>query len=126
MTGVQTCALPISAAYVDDAILVATAPTFDGAHTILEDMMLRKGGAMEWARRHNSKFKMSKLALLNFLHHSKAVESTPLTIADTKVTASTSVKYLGGYLDQHLNWKEQIVHTCHNTMDRGLTRLGSF
>ena len=100
----------MAAAYVDDAILVAMAPTFEGAHTILEETMMRKGGAMEWARRHNLKFKMTKLALLNFSHHSKAAESTPLTIADTKVTASTSVKYLGIYLDQHLNWKEQIVH----------------
>ena len=101
----------LAAAYVDDAILVATASTFEGAHTILEDMMLRKGGAMEWARWQNSKFEMSKLALLNFSHHSKEVESTLLTIADTEVAALTSVKYLGIYLDQHLNWKEQIAYT---------------
>ena len=65
---------------------------------------------MEWAKQHNSKFDMSKLALLNFSHHSKATESPPLTIADTEVTVSTSVKYLGIYLDQHLSWKEQIVY----------------
>ena len=86
------------------------APTFEGAHAILEDLMIREGGAMEWARQHNSKFEMTKLALLNFSHHSKAVESPPLTIADTKIIASKSVKYLGIYLDQHLNWKEKIAH----------------
>ena len=100
----------MAAAYVDDAILAATAPTFEGAHAILKDMMVREGGAMEWAKQHNSKFEMSKLALLNFSHHSKATESPPLTIADTEVTASTSVKYLGIYLDQHLSWKEQIAY----------------
>ena len=100
----------LAAAYVDDAILVATAPTFEGTHTILSDMMTRNGGAMEWARHHNSKFEMSKLALLNFSHCSKATESPPLTIADTRVNASKSVKYLGIYLDQHLSWKEQIAY----------------
>ena len=101
----------LAAAYVDDVILIVTAKTFEGAHTILADMMTREGGAMEWARQHNSKFEMSKLALLNFLHHSKAVESPLLTIADTKISASTSVKYLGLYLDQHLNWKDQLAYT---------------
>ena len=100
----------MAAAYVDDAILVATAPTFEGAHAILEDMMIREGGAMKWARQHNSKFEMSKLALLNFSHRSKAIESPPLTIADTIINASSSVKYLGIYLDQHLNWKEQVAY----------------
>ena len=48
----------LAAAYVNDVILIVTAKTFKGVHTILADMMTREGGAMEWARQHNSKFEM--------------------------------------------------------------------
>ena len=48
----------LAAVYVDDVILIVTAKTFKGVHTILADMMTREGGAMEWARQHNSKFEM--------------------------------------------------------------------
>jgi hypothetical protein len=41
-------------AYVDDTILVASAENFEDAHTILVDMMCRKGGVMDWSIMHNS------------------------------------------------------------------------
>jgi ribonuclease HI len=99
-----------AAAYVDDAILVATAKTFEDTHKILGEMMTREGGALQWAREHNSKFELTKLALIDFAHHCKKVIRPPLQISDTAIEASTSVKYLGIYLDQHLNWKEQEAH----------------
>ena len=99
-----------AAAYVDDTILVATAKTFEETHDILLDMMTREQGATQWAKEHNSKFELSKLALVDFAHQSKKVCRPPLIIADTKIEASKSVKYLGVYLDQHLRWKEQEAH----------------
>ena len=97
----------LAAAYVDDAILVATAKTFEDTHSMLVDMMTRKNGALEWARDHNSKFELSKLALVDFAHQCKKASRPPLQIAETQIEPSGSVKYLGVYLDQHLNWKEQ-------------------
>ena len=96
-----------AAAYVDDAILVATARTFEETHNILEDMMTRAGGAIDWAKDHNSNFEFSKLALMDFAHRNKRLDRPPLRIGDTVVEPTTSTKYLGIYLNQHLNWKEQ-------------------
>ena len=106
-----------AAAYVDDTILIATAKTFEDTHRMLVDMMTRDGGALQWAKEHNSKFELSKLALMDFAHQCKKLCRPPLQIADTLVTASKSVKYLGVYLDQHLNWKEQEAHATK----KGLT-----
>ena len=96
-----------AAAYVDDAILIATAKSFEETHKILEAMMTRTGGAMDWANEHNSKFELTKLALMGFAHRNKRMARLPLKIESTTVEPSSSAKYLGVYLDQHLNWKEQ-------------------
>ena len=96
-----------AAAYVDNMILVATAKTFNKTHKILEETMTRMGGAKDWARDHNSIFEISKLALMDFAHMNKKVDRPPLKIGDTTVEPSTSAKYLGIILNQHLNWKEQ-------------------
>ena len=106
-----------AAAYVDDTILIATAKTFKDTHRILVDMMTREGGALQWAKEHNSKFEMSKLALMDFAHQCKRINRPPLQIADTTIVASKSVKYLGVFLDQHLKWKEQEVYATK----KGLT-----
>jgi hypothetical protein len=66
-----------AAAYVDNAILVATAKTFEDTHKILTDMMKREKGALQWAREHNSKFELLKLALMDFMHQSKKVTRPP-------------------------------------------------
>ena len=100
----------VAAAYVDDTILVATAKTFEDTHQVLADMMTREKGALHWAKEHNSKFELTKLALMDFAHQSKKICRPPLQIAGTTIEASKSVKYLGVYLDQHLSWKEQEVY----------------
>lgn len=99
-------------AYVDDAILTATAKTFQEAHDILADMMVRPGGAIDWTQTHNSQFEYSKLALVDFAHHAKKVTRSPLTLPSVTVTPSESTKYLGVILDQHLNWKEQVAYAA--------------
>lgn len=100
-----------AAAYVDDAILVAIANSFEEAHERLKDMMTRDGGAMSWAKQHNSPFEFNKLALIDFAHSSKAVLRTPLVLPEITLTPVASTKYLGIMLDQKLNWKEQMAYT---------------
>ena len=97
-------------AYVDDAILITVAENFQEAHSKLADMMTRTGGALEWAEKHNSRFEFSKLALIDFAHHSRKVDRPPLVLPNTLVTPTKSTKYLGVILDQNLAWKEQLAY----------------
>jgi hypothetical protein len=97
-------------AYVDDAILVATMKTFKDMHETLIEMMTRDNRVLQWAHKHNSKFEMSKLALMDFAHQSKKVTRPTLLISNMRIEPSKSTKYLGVYVDQHLNWKEQKVY----------------
>lgn len=99
-------------AYVDDAILTATAKTFQEAHDKLVSMMVRPGGAIDWTRSHNSQFEYSKLALVDFAHPAKNVTRPPLILPNVTVTPSESTKYLGVILDQGLNWKEQVAYAA--------------
>jgi hypothetical protein len=92
-----------AAAYVDDAILITTASNFDQAHEILADMMKRLGGAIEWLNRHNSRFEFSKLVLTDFAHRNSKKLCCSLTLPSSIVEPLYSTKYLGVYMDQHLN-----------------------
>jgi ribonuclease HI len=97
-------------AYVDDAILTASAEDFHGAHNRIQEMMTRKDGAIEWAEKHNSRFEFSKLALIDFSHHSKKLDRPALTLPNATIEPSSSTKYLGIILDQNLKWKEQLAY----------------
>jgi hypothetical protein len=55
-------------AYIDDAIITASAKTFMEAHEMLRDMMMREGRAINWAKQHNSLFEFNKLTLIDFAH----------------------------------------------------------
>ncbi len=96
-----------AAAYVDDTILIASAKTFEETHQLIMTMMTREGGAIEWAKAHNSSFEPTKLALIDFSHQSKSITRPPLTILSTEIVLMASTKYLGVILDQNLTWKEQ-------------------
>jgi ribonuclease HI len=97
-------------AYVDDAILTATAHTFQEAHDILADMMTRAGGAIEWTDTHNSQFEYSKLALVDFAHPNKRVTRPSLHLPNITIIPVENTKYLGVMLDQNLNWREQLAY----------------
>ncbi len=99
-----------AAAYVDDAILIATASDFTESHRILADMMTRPGGAVEWSNEHNSRFEFSKLALMDFAHRNSKKQRCPLTLPSSTIEPSLSTKYLGVHLDQYLNWNTHIAH----------------
>lgn len=96
-------------AYVDDAILTATAKTFDEAHRILADMMQREGGMIEWSKSHNSSIEYSKLALIDFAHHRVKKPRTPLALPDIAIEPTRNTKYLGIILEQNLNWAPQLA-----------------
>ena len=94
-------------AYVDDAILIASGTNFIETHETLTDMMTRAGGAIDWSKDHNSRFEYSKLALMDFAHRNSKKERRPLTLLDTTLKPAANTKYLGVYLNQHLNWDTQ-------------------
>ena len=106
-----------AAAYVDDAILVATAKDFTVTHNTLADMMSRTGGVVEWSNKHNSKFEFSKLALIDFAHRNCKKERPSLELSDFTITPTQSIKYLGVFLDQHLSWNTHIAHTIKKGAD---------
>jgi ribonuclease HI/exonuclease III len=94
-------------AYVDDAILIAIGTDFTETHETLSDMMTRKGGAIEWSNDHNSRFEFSKLALMDFAHRNNKKVRLPLSLPSTTLAPSGNTKYLGVYLNQHLDWGTQ-------------------
>ena len=98
-----------AAGYIDNAILIATATTFLEARDILENMMTRSRGAIDWSKKHNSHF--SKLALIDFAHRNSKKPRSPLKLPDVTNELSPNTKYLGVYVDQHLNWNTHIAHT---------------
>ena len=103
-----------AATYMDDAILVATASDFMQTHKKLIDMMTRQGGAIEWSKPHNSRFKFSKLMLIDFAHRNKKMQRSPVVLPDVTIEPSFSTKYLRVYLDQHLSWKLEYSHCPHH------------
>jgi Reverse transcriptase (RNA-dependent DNA polymerase) len=97
-------------AFVDDALLIATAKTFTKAHGKLYNMMTRSRGIIEWSTTHNSPLEYSKLALIDFAHQKCTHERAPLELPNITITPTQSTKYLGVYFDQHLSWKTQHTH----------------
>ena len=100
-----------SMAYMDDALLLAIAQTFEEAHMALADMMTRRGGVVDWSESHNSFLEYSKLALVDFAHPASSKERTTLTLPSGTIKPMPSTKYLSVILDQHLNWKAQHAYT---------------
>jgi hypothetical protein len=70
----------LALAYVDDAIMVATADTFAEVHNMLADMMTRARGVNNWSILHNSPLEYFKLALIDFTHSSSMKKRLPLHV----------------------------------------------
>jgi hypothetical protein len=97
-------------AYVDNAILIATAKNFTDAHKILDNMMTRPNRMIEWSKSHNSPIEYSKLALIDFAHCGVKKMCPPFIIQGTTIEPTSSAKYLGIILDQNLNWAPQLAY----------------
>ena len=94
-------------AYVDNALILATAKDFTATHNILVNMMTREGGIYDWSKAHNSPLEHTKLALIDFAHRNNKKERTNLVLPNITLSPSSSTKYLGIIINQHLNWKAQ-------------------
>jgi len=97
-------------AYVDDAFMLATAADFPSAHAKLTDMICEEGGVEDWSKTHSSPLEYSKLALINFAHSRKPMESPTLQLPQRTVKPVDNAKYLGVVFDRNLNWKTQQEH----------------
>ena len=64
----------------------------------------------DWSKTHNSPLEHSKLALIDFAHHSNKTPRPNLTLPSTMLPPTVSTKYLSVIIDQHLNWKAQRAH----------------
>ncbi|KAF8274200.1 hypothetical protein EI94DRAFT_1794411 [Lactarius quietus] len=102
-------------AYIDDAILIATAKTFIEAHQTLVDMMSRDQGMIEWSKSHNSSIEYSKLALIDFVHPGVKKSRPPPSLPNITIKPTQSTKYLGIILNQHLNWGPQLAQGADAT-----------
>ena len=107
----------LAAGFVDDCAFVAIADTLDDSHRILKDMMEHPNGVLNWSLGHNSKFKISKLTIMDFSRPHKAETSSPLIIEQQHAngTASTNTianvqnyKYLSVIFDPKLSWRAHI------------------
>lgn len=108
--------------YVDDIALLAEGNSLEETTERLKDMMERPGGGLDWARTHNSRFEMAKVAIVHFSRCSaKAADGTrtkrrtnapTLTLQGTDIKSCETYKYLGILIDAELNWKRQAEHAA--------------
>lgn len=110
-----------AAAYVDDAIISASANTFEEAHEKLRDMMTREDGAINWAEKHNPPFEYTKLVLIDFAHSSHTADRPPLELPSITIRPTASTKYLGIILDQNSTGKSRWP-TCRRRDRNGQRR----
>ena len=106
-----------SIGYVDDAIAIAFGEDFYATTQTLERMMNREDGGFTWSRTHNSRFEISKLAMLHASRCTQpdpanprkrtALDRPPLRLQDKMVKEVDSYKYLGVHIDSQLQWTFQ-------------------
>ena len=86
--------------------------------------MTRNGGGLQWSRDHNSRFEVSKSAVLhlsrktapdpNSDHGRIPLPKPALTLEGQIVQEVQSYKYLGIQVDAHLRWREQAQRAIAN------------
>lgn len=118
--------------YVDDIALVAEGDNLEETTEKLKDMMERPGGGLAWASTHNSKFEMSKVAIMHFSRKTlkgtdntrtkQRVNAPNLTLQGTLIRNCETYKYLGVLFDADLNWKRQ----AENAATKGIKWVALF
>jgi hypothetical protein len=103
----------LSLGFVDDTMMLATGDNLAQCHTKLKDMMEWPRGGFDWSLTHNSPFKLSKTALMNFSRSYRNTIPGNLSLdkpnADGSVMTSITLpvllyKYLGVIFDPKLRW----------------------
>jgi hypothetical protein len=93
--------------YVDDTAFLAEGSSFLETHAILKRMMNRSGGAFDWSREHNSRFVVSKFALIDFTRR-KDMDKPPIRIGNNMIHPTPTHRFLGVIFDHKLCWKPQV------------------
>ena len=110
--------------YVDDIALVAKGEDFEETTRRLKAMMTKEDGGLQWSKEHNSKFEVSKSAVLHLTrrtapdpdaeHGRVPMERPALILEGQEVKEVTCYKYLGIQIDSQLRWKEQAQRATAN------------
>jgi ribonuclease HI len=103
--------------FIDDVALLTRGDTFEETNRALEDMLHRPGGALEWAKRANCEFEVTKFALVGFSRRQIPRPFEPrrrqpaprlsIKVGERVVKPSCTAKYLGVHLEQSLSWGTQ-------------------
>ena len=110
--------------YVDDIALLAIGEDFKESTQRLKTMMTKEEGGLQWSRDHNSRFEVSKSAIIHLTrktipdpeseHGRIPLERPKLTLDGQEVNEVECFKYLGVQIDAQLRWKEQSQRATAN------------
>ena len=110
--------------YVDDIAILATGTDFKETTQRIETMMVKEGGGLQWSKDHNSRFEVTKSAILHFTRKTApdpnadrgriSMERPTLTLEEQEVKEVECFKYLGIQIDTQLRWKEQAQRAIAN------------
>lgn len=111
--------------YVDDIALLAIGGDFVETTARLKNMMEKQRGGLEWSEQHNSRFEISKSAILHLSrkttldpevdNHRIPLYRPALMVNGQIIKEVSSYKYLGVQIDAQLRWKEQAQQAIANT-----------
>ena len=91
--------------YADDALLYNT------IHTKEDCLILQYLNTLQlWANKWQMMFNPNKCELIR-ITNTKLLMLYDYNILEKKIKVTSSVEYLGVYIDEHLTWKEHIKHT---------------
>jgi len=106
-----------SIGYVDDAIAIAFGKDFYETTRMLAHMMNREDGGYAWSVSHNSRYEISKLAVLHASQRTQPdpanprkripLDRPPLQLQGKTVKEVDSFKYLGVHVNAQLWWTIQ-------------------
>ena len=81
--------------FVDNVAVLSIGKTFTVTHRKLGHVIGQPGGTFDWLESHNSQYKLSKLALMDF--SPKPYQESMLTISHPHTNRSTTVKSVKMY-----------------------------
>ena len=96
--------------YVDDLVIYATAKKGNLSDRLLQNCisLLEK-----WAKKKGVRFSKSKTVTLKFQRRSDKIDPE-LFLDGERIQTVKETKYLGMYMDSHLNWSKQIEYLRHS------------
>ena len=96
--------------YVDDLVIYATAKKGNLSDRLLQNCisLLEK-----WAKKKGVRFSKSKTVTLKFQRTSDKIDPE-LFLDGERIQTVKETKYLGMYMDSHLNWSKQIEYLYHS------------